>query len=80
MGFFGNIFGSGYAGGFGLLTILSLNVWMFRFVILYCRETREEYRDRLSNAILENEQLKSTINRLELYNRTLEFLDSVKES
>lgn len=60
--------------GIGLLTIFILaNGWIIRYILAYQKETREEYRSRLNDAIMELEQQKTLNIRLELKNQTLEF-------
>ncbi len=67
------------AGGFGFLTILSVVVWAYRVIMLYCKETRDEYRNRLNEAVLELEQQKTQNIRLELRIQTMEFLNTLRE-
>ena len=67
------------AGGIGFVTVLSVIFWVFRVVMLYCQETRDEYRNRLNEAVLELEQQKTINIRLELRIQTMEFLNTLRE-
>jgi hypothetical protein len=67
------------AGGFGFVTILSVVIWAYRVIMLYCQETRDEYRNRLNEAVLELEQQKTTNIRLELRIQTMEFLNTLRD-
>ena len=68
------------AGGLGFITILSVIVWAYRVIMLYCQETRDEYRNRLNEAVLELEQQKTINIRLELRIQTMEFLNTLKDN
>lgn len=79
MEFLNQLLTSKLIGGFGLVTILSVNIWVYRIVMLYCKETREEYRNRLNETVIELEQQKTVNIRLELRIQTMEFLNALKE-
>jgi hypothetical protein len=66
-------------GGFGFVTVLSVVIWAYRVIMLYCQETRDEYRNRLNEAVLELEQQKTTNIRLELRIQTMEFLNTLRD-
>lgn len=60
--------------GIGALSILIfVNIWVVRYIFAYQKETRDEYRSRLNDAIMELEQQKTLNIRLELKIQTLEF-------
>lgn len=67
------------AGGFGFITILSVVIWAYRVIRLYCQETRDEYRNRLNEAVLELERQKTINIRLELRIQTMELLNTIKD-
>lgn len=68
--------GSNLVGGFGFITVASVVLWGVRVIMLYSKETREEYRNRLNEAVLELEQQKTINIRLELRIQTMEFLNT----
>lgn len=65
-------------GGVGFITILSVVIWGYRLIMMYCKETREEYCNRLNEAVLELEQQKTENIRLELRIQTMEFLNTLR--
>lgn len=66
--------------GIGVATMLILiNGWAIRYILAYQKETREEYRSRLNDAILELEQQKTLNIRLELKIQTLEYLSGQRK-
>jgi hypothetical protein len=79
MGTFNQLLTSNYVGGVGFFAILSGILWAYRVIMLYCQETRDEYRNRLNEAVLELEQQKTTNIRLELRIQTMEFLNTLRE-
>jgi hypothetical protein len=76
MGIIDQIFALKALGGLGLLIPL---LWGYRVIMLYCKETRENYRDRLTATVLELEEQKTINIRLELRIQTMEFLQSMRE-
>jgi hypothetical protein len=79
MEFINQLLTSKLIGGFGFVTILSAVVWVSRVILMYCKETRDEYVNRLNEAVLELEQQKTANIRLELRIQTMEFLNTLKD-
>ena len=73
MGFVEQFFFHPIAGSFGLLSIFGLNIWAVRIILAFQKETRDEYRARLRDAIVEIDQQKARNIRLELRLQTLEY-------
>ncbi len=74
MGFLEQLFFHPVAGSFGLLSLIAINIWAVRLIRTYQRETREEYRARLRDAVMELDHQKSRNIRLELKIQTMEHL------
>ncbi len=66
--------------GLGLGIILVVIFWIYRILMAFSRETRNEYITRLNEAVLELEKEKNMNIRLQLKIQTMEFLHSIKES
>lgn len=56
------------------MSLIAINIWAVRLVMAYQRETREEYRARLRDAVMELDHQKSRNIRLELKIQTMEHL------
>jgi len=79
MGVFDQILSTKLLSGLGLLSILSGLWWGYRLIMAYCRETREEYRNRLHDTAMELERQKMVNVKLELKVQTLEYLYSLRD-
>lgn len=61
------------AGSFGILSFFVLNIWAYRVIRAFQRETRDDYRTKLNDTQMENDKLKARILRMELRIQALEY-------